>query len=178
MYMHARRPLLAIGLALAFELALTDPGSPQSLGELARSERERGQSQPKKAKKVYTNDDFPARAPTQEEQTLALRPPPGPEADKPKKEDPIELERRWRQRFAVARAHLREAEQRCWRTRIHTVFVGGGGLRGMQAGSSVPVQMQVRECVETEELRQAGRALADMEEELRRAGLPPGWARE
>ncbi len=178
MYMHARRLLLTIGLALAFTLVFTDRGSPQSLGDLARSERERGQSQPRKAKKVYTNDDFPARAPTQEEQTLALHPPPAPEADKPKKEDPVELEKRWRQRFAVARARLREAEQRCWQTRIQTVFVGGSGLRHMQTGSVIPVPKQVRECVETEELRQAGRALADLEEELRRAGLPPGWARE
>ncbi|MCL6505501.1 MAG: hypothetical protein K6T59_00605 [Bryobacteraceae bacterium] len=88
------------------------------------------------------------------------------------------MERSWRRRFAEARARLREAEQRAWQTRIQTVFVGGGGLLGLTSGAAVPVQMQVREFVETEELRQARKALADLEDDLRRAGLPPGWGRE
>jgi hypothetical protein len=39
------------------------------------------------------------------------------------------------------------------------------------------VQMKVKEFVESEELRQAKRLLADLEEQFRRTGLPPGWAR-
>jgi hypothetical protein len=42
----------------------------------------------------------------------------------------------------------------------------------------IPVPMKVREQVETEELKRARQALAGLEEQLRRAGLPPGWARE
>ena len=43
----------------------------------------------------------------------------------------------------------------------------------------VPVQMKVKEFVESEELRQAKRALANLEEQFRSApGFPPGWARE
>ena len=38
--------------------------------------------------------------------------------------------------------------------------------------------MKVKEQVETEELKQARQALADLNEEFRRTGLPPGWARE
>ena len=38
--------------------------------------------------------------------------------------------------------------------------------------------MKVKEQVETEELKQARKALADLTEEFRRTGLPPGWARE
>src|SRR5438876_4884307 len=36
--------------------------SPQSLGEVARRERERRELEGKKSKKVYTNDDFPSIA--------------------------------------------------------------------------------------------------------------------
>ena len=42
----------------------------------------------------------------------------------------------------------------------------------------IPVQMRVKEQVETEELKQARKALADLTEEFRRTGFPPGWARE
>jgi len=38
--------------------------------------------------------------------------------------------------------------------------------------------MLVKEFVETEEYRQTQRDLADLKEEFRRTGLPPGWARE
>jgi hypothetical protein len=38
--------------------------------------------------------------------------------------------------------------------------------------------MRVKEQVETDELKQARQALAHLEEQFRRTGLPPGWARE
>jgi hypothetical protein len=37
--------------------------------------------------------------------------------------------------------------------------------------------MKVKEFVESEAFRRAKEALADLEEEFRRTGLPPGWAR-
>ena len=39
------------------------------------------------------------------------------------------------------------------------------------------VQQPVRKFEETPELRAAKEALADLEEEFRRTGLPAGWAR-
>jgi len=44
--------------------------------------------------------------------------------------------------------------------------------------SGIPVQQRVRVKVETPELRAARQALDQLEEDLRRAGLPPGWGRE
>jgi hypothetical protein len=38
--------------------------------------------------------------------------------------------------------------------------------------------MKVKEQIETEELKRSRQALADLEEEFRRTGLPPGWARD
>ena len=53
-----------------------------------------------------------------------------------------------------------------WQEVVRTQFYNG-----------VPVQMTVKEYVETEEHRRAKAALADLEEEFRRTGLPPGWTR-
>jgi hypothetical protein len=157
-------------------LSMAGLASPQSLGEVARRERERRELEGKKSKKVYTNDDFPSVAPA------AMKAPnPRPLAADNKepsaKVDEAELEKQWRRRFAEARARLRKAELDAWQTHIKTVFVGGGGISGLTTGAAVPVQMQVREFVETDELRLARRALDDLEEELRHAGLPPGWGR-
>lgn len=150
--------------------------SPQSLGEVARREQERRELQGKKPKKVYTNDDFPNVAPAAV--GTSSSPPRAAENKEPTaKVNEAELEKQWRRRFAEARARLHKAEQGAWQTRITTVFVGGGGISGLASGAAVPVQMQVREFVETDELRQARKALQDLEEEVRHARLPPGWGR-
>jgi len=150
--------------------------SPQTLGEVARRERERRELESRKSKKVYTNDDFPSVA------LAAMETPSSaPLATKSKEPsarvDEAELEKQWRRRFAEARARLHKAEQDAWQTRIKTVFVGGGGISGLTGGAAAPVQMQVRAFVETAELRLARKALDDLEEQLRHAGLPPGRGR-
>ena len=78
-----------------------------------------------------------------------------------------QLERTWKARFVEARANLRAADARAWRTRMDVVWRGG-----------IPYQTEVREKVETEELTQAKQALEDLEEEFRRTGLPAGWSRD
>jgi hypothetical protein len=75
-------------------------------------------------------------------------------------------EAEWRMRFANAREQVALAEAACWHEVVRTEFYQG-----------IPVQMKVKEFVESEELRQARRALSDLEEEFRRTGLPPGWTR-
>jgi hypothetical protein len=70
-------------------------------------------------------------------------------------------------RFAQARERLAVAEENSWQEVVRTDFYQG-----------VPVQMKVKEKVETPELVAARKAMADLEEEFRKTGLPPGWARE
>jgi hypothetical protein len=77
------------------------------------------------------------------------------------------LEAEWRVRFANAREQLAIAEERSWVEVVRTELYQG-----------IPVQMKVKEQVQTEELEVARQALADLEEEFRRTGLPAGWARE
>ena len=106
-----------------------------------------------------------------------------PDADKAEPEpkpkpgavDPLESERQerklleaeWRVRFANAREQVSLAEADCWHEVVRTEYYQG-----------IPVQMKVKEFVESEELRQAKQALSHLEEEFRRTGNPPGWARE
>jgi hypothetical protein len=76
-------------------------------------------------------------------------------------------EAEWRVKFANAREQVAVAEAACWQEVVRTEYYQG-----------VPVQMKVKEFVESEEFRQAKQALANLEEQFRRTGLPPGWARE
>lgn len=165
----------------------------QGLGDVASREKQKRQ-QPKKAEpaRVFTNDDLPVggeksageAAPATEgapgdTNTGAAAASPGSAASATdptdtKPVDPLDAEREerrrleadWRVRFANARERLANAEAASWQEVVRTEFYQG-----------VPVQMKVKEQVETPELVASRKALADLEEEFRRTGLPPGWAR-
>jgi hypothetical protein len=169
-------PPLAVALALAALFA------DESLARTAQKERDRRRAQGTKTQRVFTNDDLVSgeRGPGTFSVTGASpAPSPAPAASPaPGGSSRAELEQRWRERFALARQRIREAEARCWVTVIEPVLVGGGGIGGFGAGTAIYVPMQVRKFAESEELRQATRALGDLEEELRRSGGLPGWGRE
>jgi hypothetical protein len=162
-------------------LALLLPGlvAAQGLGDAARREREKREKEPARPAPTFTDADLKkAHEESEESGTKATAtgetPPAASAADDAfRKESDRErekralLEREGRARFAAARARVKEAEARGWRDVVRTEFYKG-----------IPVQMRVKEFVETEEYRQAKKALADLEEEFRRTGLPPGWARE
>jgi enamine deaminase RidA (YjgF/YER057c/UK114 family) len=166
------RPLVVIGLTFGLS-SLCDS---QSLGELARREQAKKKVKPPTAGPSYSDQDLKAgrdrsrgsytqlAAPAVE---ASPQPSPSPEAAPSPEPDRYVLEREWRRRFSEARTRIAEAETRAWEERIEVVFVSG-----------IPVQQKVRVKLETPDLRQARQALADLEEELRRAGLPPGWGRE
>src|SRR5260370_2603403 len=90
----ARSAWFVIGL-----LSTAGLGSSQSLGEVARRERERRELEGKKSKKVYTNDDFTSVAPAAMEAPNAL--PLGAGSKKPSpKADEAELKKQCTSRFA------------------------------------------------------------------------------
>jgi hypothetical protein len=142
----------------------------QSLAEAAKREQERRRAQPRKPAPTFTDADLPAA-----DAAVAAEPSPSPSPaaeDEPigapdEEEDRRQGERLWRARFAEARANLRTAESRAFEDRIGVAWKAG-----------IPYQTMIREPVETQELKDARRALADLEEEFRRTGLPPGWSRE
>ncbi len=168
------------------------PLAAQGLGDAASKEQKKREQQAKATPaKVFTDKDLPSRvAPSESgdsgstDTSSRVAPsgtggegssdPSGP--SKPKDSaDPLEKERQerklqeaeWRVRFANAREQVSVAEAACWQEVVRTQFYQG-----------IPVQMKVKEFVETEEYRRAKKALADLEEQFRRTGLPPGWARE
>ncbi len=167
-------------------LVLAAPGSPtaQGLGDAAAWEQKKRRDQkPPAPAKVFTDADLAKGEPPKDEgaaapegeakpSDAASQPAPTPTPD-PAMDD-LERERaerklqeaEWRMRFATAREQVALAEAACWHEVVRTEFYQG-----------IPVQMKVKEFVESEELREARRALADLEEEFRRTGLPPGWTR-
>src|SRR5258708_25296547 len=102
---------------------------PQSLGDVARRERERRELEGKKSKKVYTNDNFPSAAPAAME-----APNPGPLAADRKEPSAqageAELEKQGRRGFAQARPRPRKPELDAGQTRSKTAIVGGHDMSG------------------------------------------------
>ncbi len=176
--------------ALVLLAMLPVPLAAQGLGDAAAKERQKREQSKDTPKKVFTDGDLSRVAPSEpgdsgSTDTSPRVAPSGtgdegssdPSSISKAKEpaDPLEKERQerklleaeWRVRFANAREQVADAEAACWQEVVRTEFYQG-----------LPVQMKVKEFVETEEYRRAKKALADLQEEFRRTGLPPGWARE
>jgi hypothetical protein len=161
---------------LLLAVLLPSPLLAQGLGDTAA--RERHKREEKKAAapaKAFTDADLPAAVAPGEGAGQDAAAPAGGSEPIAQLADPLERERQerklleaeWRVRFANAREQLAFAEAHSWREVVRTEFYQG-----------IPVQMKVKEQVETGELKQARQAFADLEEQFRHTGLPPGWARE
>ena len=152
----------------------------QGLGDAAARARQKRKEQPPESApaKVFTDADLdkskPNGAPTDAAKSDSAKADepgkpaadPGADLDREREERKLQ-EAEWRVRFANAREQLAQAEAACWQEVVRTDFYQG-----------VPVPMKVKEFVESDEYREAKKALADLQEEFRRTGLPPGWARE
>jgi hypothetical protein len=171
-----RKPLLLLAVLLPASVAA------QGLGDAAARERQKREEKKAAAPaKVFTEEDLPAPAEPADDLSTpgapsesgdegsAARPDPSKPVDSSDKERQERklLEAEWRVRFANAREQIALAEAACWQEVVRTQFYNG-----------IPVQMKVKEFVESEEHRRAKAALADLQEEFRRTGLPPGWARQ
>ena len=164
-------------LVLAAPLA----ASAQGLGDAAARARQKRKEQPSESApaKVFTDADLDKSKPNgastgtkaaagdaaKPDDSKAAGGDPTADLDREREERKLQ-EAEWRVRFANAREQLAQAEAACWQEVVRTEYYQG-----------VPVQMKVKEFVESNEYRQAKQALADLEEQFRRTGLPPGWAR-
>lgn len=164
-------------------LMLAAPGwtTAQGLGDAAARERQKRREQkPPPPAKVFTDSDLAKDKPPGDSTDAAAdakagegdakagtaAPDPALEELERERAERKLQEAEWRMRFANAREQVAVAEAACWQEVVRTEFYQG-----------IPVQMKVKEFVESEEFRQAKRALADLEEQFRRTGLPPGWTR-
>jgi hypothetical protein len=188
----------AIGLSAILICATVASVSAQSLADLARKEEERRKQTPT-AGKVYTNKDLgavpPSSAPPpQGSASTASTPSSEPSASGDKsgaasgdsaskdKPAPAKDEKYWRQRMTDAREAadrdrtLADAVQ----SRINaltTDFVN----RDDPSQRAVIARDRERALAELERLKKQiiadQKAITDLEEEARRAGVPPGWLR-
>jgi hypothetical protein len=157
--------------------------SAQSLGDVARKEEARRKNVP--STKVYTNKDLSGRAgepppPTPPPGAAPAAPAPAPEAEKEK--GPVKDQAYWAGRMKGLQGQL-ERDQNyadAMQTRINaltTDFVN----RDDPAQRSIIERDRQKSVGELARLKKSiedgKKAIADLEEEARRAGVPPGWLR-
>jgi hypothetical protein len=171
----------------------------QSLAEVARKEQERRKTI-KVSSKVYTNDDLAPPQPQRTEQISdtdmppdraatggqeaagTANPPPSrpPEPEKPA--SPRRDEKYWRARIGEARAALARDEifLEALQSRINAL-TADFTARDDPAQRAVIASDRQKALAELErvraEIRQITTDIAEIEEEARRAGVPPGWLR-
>jgi hypothetical protein len=185
-------------VVFAIAVGLSSPAaSGQTLGEVAKKEADRRKAQPQTGK-VYTNKDLPASAqkpatanPSTEtpaqtptdpvaaatEQKAEDGKAPG---DKPQGDQKDQAY--WKNRMATAREELRRSEMfaEALQTRVNT-------LNKDFSSRDNPAQRSAIGADRTEALNELTRVkqdvergkkqIADIEEEARKAGVPPGWVR-
>jgi hypothetical protein len=178
---------------LVAALLIAVPASAQSLGELAKREQARKKATPT-AKKTYTNDDLkqlppPSGTPAKPSEDAAKPDAKagdakaGPEkVDAAKPAEPAKDEAYWRGRVTAAREDVRrnEAFKEALQSRIN-------GLTADFAARDDPYQRakvaddRQKALAElsrvSEDIEKAKKLIGDIEEEARRAGVPPGWLR-
>lgn len=190
------RALTALCLGVAAAGLVGRPAAGQSLADLAKKEQDRRKTTTAKPaeKKVYTNKDLTAAAPpppapaaTQPNPNAAGGPPqtnPG-QAQNPRGQQPageVKDEAWWRNRMTAARTELSRNEifLEALQSRVNalnTDFVN----RDDPAQRQVIANDRQRALAEMErvrgEIEKLKKQIAEIEEEARQAGVPPGWLR-
>jgi hypothetical protein len=184
------RPTL-IALIAATSIAGALSLRAQSLGEVGRKEEERRQNV-KTPSKVYSNRDLSApkstadtETPGQPAATATPGAPPPPAAaadDKPKQDGPVKDQKYWS-------GKKKELDVKLERDKVLADAMQSriNGLTADYAARSDPAQRAVierdrqRAVAELSGLQKAikdgQKATADLDEEARKAGVPPGWLR-
>jgi len=173
-----------------------NPLAPRSLAEVARAEKARRQAL-KTTGKRYTNADL-ARYVARERASIppaapaALRGEPEPLGDEPTPPaatqpppadaEPVKDEAWWRARITEARARLERSRLflEALQSRVNAL-TNDFYARDDPAQRAVIEQERNRALAETErvgqDVEEQGRAIAEIEEAARQAGVPPGWLR-
>ena len=179
----------AVAVALTWGTAAVAAQSP-SLAEVAKKEAERRKAQPP-AGKVYTNKDLPASA--QKPASAAPAPETAAPVDpvaaatqekpaEPKPEGEVKDEAWWRSHMASVREDARRNEMfaEALQTRINSLsrdFVNRDNPAqrakiGKDRAEALAELNRVKQDIDN-----AKKQIADLEEEARRSGVPPGWLR-
>ncbi len=193
---------LSNGLIAAALLALAVPVSAQTLGELAKREAERRKTAPAAAK-TYTNEDLkklppaagegaakPADAAKAAEALKALDPSKPADNAKPTEIKPdakpageaARDEKYWRDRITAVREDIRrnEAFRAALQTQINALSTDFANRDDPAQRAKIADDRQ-KALAEmgrlTLDIDKATKQIAEIEEEARKAGVPPGWIR-
>jgi hypothetical protein len=192
--------LPVVGLAAIAAIGRQQPdsasqGTTDSVADAARKAREQKKAEPK-PKKVYTNEDFgggtapptaapsgSATAPSKETAGAGAEVGADKSAPTDKTPAPANTEEAWRKRFKDARAKLAQAEQELdilqrEEQKAQVQYYGDP----QKALSEQYTRKDVNEkdtkiAAKKQEIEQMKQRIADMEDELRKSGGDPGWAR-
>ena len=177
------------GLVAGALLTAAVPVGAQSLGDLAKKEAERRKASPPAAK-TYTNEDLKKLPPMNPEAGAKQEPTKVEEAAKPvapkgetvKDAEPAKDEKYWRGRITAAREEVRrnEAFRDALQSRVNALSADFAGRDDpfQRAQIADDRQKAIAEMARvTAEIEKSTKQIADIEEEARRAGAPPGWLR-
>jgi hypothetical protein len=187
---------LSKGLLAATLLTVAVPVCAQSLGDLAKKEQERRKKAPPAAK-TYTNEDLKRLTPMPGGETPKAGDPAKPadaakagdtakptevKPDAPVAGDPAKDEKYWRGRITAAKEDIRRNEmfRDALQTRINALSADFAGRDDpfQRAKIADDRQKAIAELARvTEEITKGTKGIAEIEEEARRAGVPPGWLR-
>jgi hypothetical protein len=188
---------LSSSLAAGVLLTVAVPLCAQTLGDLAKREAERRRTAPPAAK-TYTNEDLKklppmpdggtkpaAKAATPDDAAKAGEPakPGDAKADAAKKEaDPAKGEKYWRARITAANDDLRRNEmfRDALQSRINALSADFAGRDDPFQRATIADNRQkaLAELARVnEEIVKGNKLIADIAEEARQAGVPPGWIR-
>jgi hypothetical protein len=185
----------AISLAALLTMMWVSAADAQSLGDVARKEEARRKSAPK-AGKVDTNESLrgandagtasssvPAPSPAPSTGTSAAQgSASGSDKSSTEKPDPRKDEAYWRGRISQARESLERARtfQEALQSRINALSADFTA-RDDPAQRAVVATNRQKAIAElervTKEIADFEKAIRDIEEEARKAGVPPGWLR-
>lgn len=190
-------PGSVVVFAIAVGLSASPAASGQTLGEVAKKEADRRKAQPQTGK-VYTNKDLPASAqkpatanPSTEtpaqtptdpvaaatEQKAEDGKAPG---DKPQGDQKDQAY--WKNRMATAREELRRSEMfaEALQTRVNTLNKDFNSRDNPAQRSAIGADRTeaLNELTRVkQDVERGKKQIADIEEEARKAGVPPGWVR-
>jgi hypothetical protein len=181
--------LLVLGSAAALSAFAQDPNSPPQgadpLAEAARKARAEQQSAPK-PKKVFTNDDIPsAPAPKPADtkgQTAQADASPADDKNTAEENDP-KTEAYWHKKFSKARANLARSEKEL---EVLQRDLNKNEVQYYPDPQKALMQQYTRQDINSDrakleakkqEVEANKKQISDLEDELRKAGGDPGWAR-
>jgi chromosome segregation ATPase len=164
------------------EAKATEAKPEAKAGDAKAGEARTGQAKP--AKKVYTNSDLkPAPAPSAAQPAPAAAAPAKPaEGDKAEQKTDEKGDEYWRARMGSAREDLRRNEmfRDALQTRINSLSndfaARDDPYQRAQIGDQRQKALAELDRV-TKEIDNIKKQIADIEEEARQAGVPPGWIR-